>query len=107
MNTNCFKEMINKRMSIDDENSKEVEKCWIEMTDVFSADIDKTIAFLNGCTADEFSWLSEIFDSIAEKTHSNEFVLALYKTADKYPEETKKYNILDFIKSAECIIKET
>lgn len=45
MNTNCFKEMINKRMSIDDENSKEVEKCWIEMTDVFSADIDKTIAF--------------------------------------------------------------
>ena len=77
------------------------------MTDVFSADIDKTIAFLNGCTADEFSWLSEIFDSIAEKTHSKEFVLALYKTADKYPEETKKYNILDFIKSAECIIKET
>ena len=46
-------------------------------------------------------------NSIAEKTHSKEFVLALYKTADKYPEETKKYNILDFIKSAECIIKET
>ena len=107
MNINRFKEIINKRMSIDDENSEEVEKCWVEMADVFSADIDKTIAFLNECTADESSWLSEIFDSIAEKTHSKEFVLTLYKTADKYPEEAKKYNILDFIKSAECIIKET
>lgn len=99
-----FSEIIKKRAKINDESYSEVERCWEEMTDLFSADINKTILFLDVCTADEFSWLSEIFDKIAEKTHSRDFISALRKTANKYPEETKQYNIVDFIDSAEYIV---
>lgn len=99
-----FKAVIQKRASIDDENYFEVEKCWKEMILAFSEDIDKTVLFLDFCTADEFSWLSEIFEGIALKTHSKEFIAALRKTAEKYPEETKQYNIYDFIESAECCL---
>lgn len=106
MNSNCFKEIINKRMNIDDENYMEVEKCRKEMEKIFSDDINQTIAFLSECTADEFSWLSEVFDQITEKTHSKDFIKALYKTAKKYPEETEKYNIYDFINSAQYIAEE-
>lgn len=99
-----FREIIKKRASIEDEWYTEIEKCWEEMTELFSIDINKTLQFLDVCTADEFSWLSEIVENIAKKTRSKEFVAALRKTADKYPEETKQYNILDFIKSTECIV---
>lgn len=101
-----FREIIKKRASIEDEWYTEIEKCWKEMTELFSKDINKTIQFLDICTADEFSWLSEIIEDIAKRTLSKEFVAALRKTADKYPEETKEYNIVDFIESAECIVSE-
>ena len=99
-----FREIIQKRATIEDEWYTEVEKCWEEMTDIFSADITKTIQFLNVCSADEFSWLSEVFENIAKKTHSYDFIIALRKTADKYPKETKLYSIIDFIDSAESMI---
>lgn len=101
-----FYEIIKKRSSIEEEWYTEIEKCWEEMTGIFSADVNKTIQFLDICTADEFSWLSEVVENIAKRTHSKEFIAALRKTADKYPEETKKYNIIDFIESAECIVSE-
>lgn len=99
-----FREIIKKRTSIDDEWYTEIEKCWEEMTNIFSADIDKTIQFLDICTADEFSWLSEIIENVAKRSKSKDFIAALQKTADKYPEETQQYNIGDFIESAECIV---
>ncbi len=105
MMTEKFREIIRKRADIDDESYVEVEKCWEEMVDIFSSNINETILFINKCTEDEFSWLSEIFDRIAEKTHSKEFIITLYKVAEKYPEETEKYNIVDFIKSAECLVE--
>ena len=101
-----FREIIKKRSSIEEEWYTEIEKCWEEMTELFSADVNKTIQFLDVCTADEFSWLSEIVEDVAKRTHSKEFVAALRKTADEYPEETKQYNIVDFIESAECIVSE-
>lgn len=99
-----FRRIIKTRASIDDEWYTEIEKCWKEMTDLFSADIRKTIQFLAICTADDFVWMSEIVEDIAKRTHSKDFVDALRKTADKYPEETKQYNVVDFIESAECIV---
>ena len=99
-----FREIIKKRTFIDDEWYTEIEKCWKEMIELFSLDIDKTIRFLDVCTADEFSWLSEIMEDIAKRTHNKEFISALKKSADKYPEETQRYNIVDFIESAECIV---
>ena len=58
------------------------------------------------CTADEFSWLSEIFREIVEICPSQEFVDELYKLAEKYPEETEKYNVISFINEAAGYLEE-
>lgn len=104
MNFDNFHAIIQKRALIDDELYTEIDKCCDEMTAVFSNNIEGTILFLDICTGDEFVWLSEVFDSIASKTRSKDFILAIKKTAEKYPAETREYNIVSFIKSAECIV---
>ena len=72
---------------------------------LFTANLQDTIDFLdNDCTADQFSWMSEVFDEISEKLQSWNFIDALRRTAAKYPEETEKYNINSFIDSAEGML---
>ena len=98
---NDYKEIIQKRAEIDPEWHTEIEKIWSKMIVLFSEDISNTILFLKTeCTGDEFVWLSEIFEEIAEKTQSKEFINCLYETAQKFPDETNKYNIISFIDDA-------
>ena len=95
-----------------DERKEIVEMDWNEtvikkMIALFTKDINETIKFvLEDCTEDQFSWLSEIFDQIVQKTKSKEFIEALRKTALKYPEETEDYNIIFFIDFAESFLDE-
>ena len=101
-----MKNVIAERVGIDDEDTAQVNNCWEEMVQIFSADISNTILFLdNECTEDEFSWLSEVFEQIAERTKSREFIECLRRVAQKYPDETKKYNIDEFIDSAETYLQ--
>lgn len=98
-----FRATIQKRTGTDDEYDYAVHLCWDEMISVFSEDMAKTIRFLETeCMEDEYSWLSEVFEDIAEKTQNREFVAVFRKLADKYPEETDKYNVLSFINRAEA-----
>lgn len=55
----------------------------------------------NDCTASQFSWMSEVWDEIVEKTKSKEFVDCIKETAKKFPEECEKFNIAGSIESAE------
>ncbi len=101
MNFNDYKEIIQKRAEINSECYTEIEKIWDKMILLFSNNIEKTILFIKtDCTADEFAWLSEIFEEIAERTKSREFVDCLYETAKKFPKETEQYNIISFIDDA-------
>lgn len=94
--------IIQKRISTDDEWYYGIEKCWKEEIEILTKNIDDTILFLeNECTSDEFSWLSEVFDDVAEQSQSKEFVDCLHHVANKYPEECKKYHIYRIIQSAE------
>lgn len=82
-----------------------IEQCWEEETEILSRNIDDTIDFLdNECTADEFSWLSEVFDDVAERTQSREFVDCLYRIADKYHEELSDTHIVENLKYAEYVL---
>ena len=104
MEFNKFREIIKKRATIDSNWDFGVEQCWNEMIALFSANIDKTIRFLEICTADEFFWMSEIFDRITEETCSKEFIAALHRAADKYHEMAKKYHIIEDIELCEGIL---
>ena len=101
MNFNDYKKIIQKRSEIHSEWYTEIEKTWDEMIALFSKDIERAILFIKTeCTGDEFVWLSEIFEEIAEKTQSKDFINCLYETAKKFPKETEQYNIISFIDDA-------
>lgn len=92
----------------DDEWAYPIQLCWDELTALLSRNIDDTIDFLdNACTAEEFGWIADVFDFVAEETQSNEFIKALYRLADKYPEEVQENNMMFFIKDAASKIRES
>lgn len=102
MMTKEIRAAIKKRILTDDEWDYGVNQCWNEEIEILSRNINDTITFLeNDCTADEFSWLSEVFEQIAKKTQSRTFVDCLYKVAKKFPDECRKYHIDEVLEYAE------
>ena len=59
----------------------------------------------NEMTENEYSTLSEISDEIACEYPSLEFIEAYKMLREKYPEETEKYHIADFIRDAEQSVR--
>lgn len=109
MNIVKFREVIQERRRIANECYDEwadgIEKCWKQEIEILSEDIASTIEFLQkDCTADEYSWISEIIDDLAEHTKSRELVQVYKSIMNRYPEECKTYNIADCIQYAENIL---
>lgn len=97
--------IIEERKLINDEWDYGVDQCNKKLIVLLTEDINKTIQFLdNDCTAEQFIWISEVFYEINEILRSKKFIEALKNLVVKYPDESKKYNILSFIESAECLL---
>ena len=76
------------------------------MIDLLTNDVNATVSFLDkGCSESQFIWMSELFDEIAERTKSKDFIEALRRVARKYPKAVEEYNIDYFIDSAEEFIE--
>ncbi len=61
----------------ENEDNYWIEDYWREAVEIFTKDCAKTINFfLHDCTDEEFYWLSEIFEEIAEKTQSKQLISA-------------------------------
>lgn len=100
-----FRLFLSIRPKIFDECYWQLDKYHEEFSSNMSKHLSETINFIkNDCTADDFSWLSEIFEDIAEKTKSKAFIEAIKETSKKFPKECEKYNILGSIKAAECYL---
>ena len=97
-----FEEIVAKLEITDMENYLEKDPLIEKEIELFTKDIKATIEFVkNDCTASQFSWMSEVWDEIVEKTKSKEFVDCIKETAKKFPEECEKFNIAGSIESAE------
>ena len=108
MDVQRFKEVIQKRNETDDEYDYGVEMCWKEEIEILSEDVPSTIEyFQNECTANEFVWISEIIDDLAEKTRSRELVECYTSLMAKFPEEAKRYRIAFCIECAEDFLEDT
>lgn len=78
MNIELLRKIFARYVTLDPNDDFGIEKCWNEMTDILSADISATISFFDrDCTDEEFYWLGSIFEDIAEKTQSKEFIQTL------------------------------
>ena len=106
MTDDKIREVLEKRITLHPDDDYNTEKCWLKEIDILCNDMDETIDFLrNRCTGEEFAWISEVFDDVAERSQCSDFISCLYEVAKKYPEETKESNILDFIDSAKELIE--
>lgn len=107
MDIKKFKLAIKTREQTDDEWTEGVQRCHSDLVDIVCEDMNSTIQYLlTSCTADEFSWLSEVFDDVVARNPRRDFIEALRFLASKYPEETTTYNIATFIDSAEALVSE-
>ena len=60
---------------------------WINLTNYLSEDIASTIQYLeNEADPEDIFWISEVFEYIAEKTQSREFIAALRRVCEKLPD---------------------
>ncbi len=101
-----FRKVIHEREQCHDEWAYGVEQCWKKEIEILTEDISSTIDFLKkDCTADEFSWISEVIDDVVEIAPSKELVQCYKELMVKFPEECSKYNIAGSIESAEAILK--
>lgn len=107
MRTEEFRKVIKERIECPDEWDYGVERCWKKEIEILSEDVPSTIVFLmTECSADEYSWISEIIDDLAAKTQSRELVACFRSLMTKFPEECKKYNIERSIEYAEAELAE-
>ena len=111
MNVSVFRDIIKERSRIAIETQDEwdygIERCWNAEIAVLSENVEETIRFLDqDCTADEFFWISEIFDELVEATQSKALIECFYRVAKKYPAEAARYYIIDHIKMAEDFLNE-
>ncbi len=75
MNIQELREVIAQYISLDANDDFATEKCWKEMTAIFSENVIDTISFFESeCTIEEFYWLSSIFEDIIAKTQSTDLI---------------------------------
>ncbi len=92
--TEKIRAIIEKRAATNDEWQAGVEKCWSELTDALTEDIEATRKFLlEDCTADEASWVSEVYDDIVFKTQSQDYIDLLRESMRRFPDLAKEYNL--------------
>lgn len=92
--TERIRAIIEKRAETNDEWQAGVEKCWSELTNALTEDIEVTRKFLlEDCTADEALWVSEVYDDIVFKTQSRDYIDLLRESIRRFPGLIKEYNL--------------
>lgn len=106
MNVGEFQKVIQERIQCHDEWTYGVEQCWKKEIALLTEDVPSTIEFLkNDCAAEEYSWISEVFEDVVETVPSRELVRVYKELMEKFPEECALYNIAFCIQRAEAILK--
>lgn len=110
MNIDKFKEVIARRIYVEKISFGEwddgIEECRKKEIDLLTEDIPSTIEYLKTeCTADEYSWISEVLDDVLEINPSKELVQVYKDLMPKFPEECQRYNIAGTVEIAENMIR--
>lgn len=97
------------RIELHESNREEcdeyIEDYWNRLSDFIASDIHGAILFMTKsreCTAEIFTDWSEVFDDVARKSRSAEFVDALKIAASRFIQVCERYNISGAIESAKA-----
>lgn len=99
-----YKDLIKERVNTDwDYKIDKICKDLIAMVTEDEFAFNYFIEYMkNDMTAEEYVYLSEISDEISQIKPSHKFVNAYKGLSQKYPKETKDYQIISFIEVAEA-----
>ena len=82
-----------------------IEQCWEKEIALLSEDMSWTISFIkNECTDDEFFWMSEVFDDVAQRTQNREFIAAIKERIKSVADVGKARSVQTDIDFAEAAI---
>lgn len=106
MNTSKLEEILSKRKSLDPNDDYSTYDCWTQEINILSENIQETITFLESeCTDEEFYWLSEIFEDVAYKTKSSEFIKCIKNRLNRVVDKSIIKSIQTDIEFAESNIE--
>ena len=104
-----FKKLCQEHKTLDPEAYWDFDRVWKAMLDLVCENKDTFDGFIEYMKTEitdyEYIVLSAISDEIADMRPSMEFIEAYKSLALKYPEETKNYQIDNFIRDAENCVK--
>lgn len=101
MNTEDIRKLIAEREATSDEWQAGVERCWEALACAIASDYDAARAFLlEDCTADEASWVSEVYEEIISKTQSKSYIELLRESAKRFPEEDAIHHMSEHLEMA-------
>lgn len=101
-----MKELFALYQAIDEDNSYELYAYWDKLINFIVSNKEEALEYLNGpCSAEEYVIMSSVIDEVMEKTLDPRFTVAMRRLSEIYPEETKLYNIMSFIESAESFLE--
>ena len=77
--------------------SEKTEGLWDEIfskkVELLCENLEDTMAFLDGCTEEEFLWLSNAFEDVSERFKSSEFIECLKRNQARYPAIFEKVQV--------------
>lgn len=86
--------IIAERAGTDDECCEDVDRCWAELGAALTEDYETTEKFLlEDCTADEFAWVSEVYEEIFENARETRYANLLRRAVKRFPEEEETLRI--------------
>lgn len=101
-----IQEFLEERKQIPENWDEGNQIYWEKFSNYLASNIQETINILETeCTPDEISWICEVFDDVAKKTQSKDFIAAIHRIHDKMPENVKKSMEVD-IEYAEAEISD-
>lgn len=104
---NTIKNIIDKRKSLDVNDEIGLEQCWVEEADIILNDIISAISFINAeCDDETLYWMSEVFEDVARKTRSKEFLDAIKQRVEAIKDEAWKESVLYEVEIADSIINQ-
>ncbi len=77
--------ILEKRKNTDDNYAFGVEQCWEQLISVLSRNEEETLCFLENCTSEQLSWISEVFEEVAENLQSKKYIQCLRELDEKFP----------------------
>ena len=94
---NIMEEIILERKKKHIEDDYGIERCWNQMIDILSKDLNDTIKYLQNCSEEDIYYISEIFEDVSGNLKSKEYIRCLRELDKKFP----KLNLTEDIDLAE------